>query len=669
MGMKEYLETSTRKVKKKTATEYCSPCPFCGGDDRFCIWPEKDKGWCRQCNWSGDYIQLLIEKEHMEFKEAAEKAGKAWKVTPRTKTKIKKLSELKHPSNGVPDKTFKYLTLAGELHLVVCRWEPNNNGRLKKIVSQYNPYKGNWSGVKDLTPILYNLQMIAQYDEVYFVEGEKCVEALRSVGLAATTVAGGSQKADSFSEWQGNYQTFDPLRGKAVYILPDLDPSGDKYAKTAATELSLIAKDVKIINLPYRPPDGGDVVDYFKALRKKGETNFRAALETEVKNAPNYKPYMTAGELYEKDFSKQPDLIYGGILPATGHMLIAGESGVGKSLLRMELAIHLAMGIDWLGFKIPKRHRVAIFQYENTKRQEQYRLSKMLKGLGIAINEVRDNIFWMNRDRLNLANITDRNKLESMVKQSGCDVMIYDCLSNMHQEDENKNIKLRAVVDTLSDIDEKLGKTCILVHHFGKPSELNAFKQATNSKHRIRGASSLVDWAMTAVTYENVRTQNGDDRILRKLDFVKVRDGKEPKPILLARDEEDFLLEKTDPNTRISPDEVAQLAWDHLDHYDSNPIVKQLTKAIYDALGGEVGKRQCTRYIHNAEAFKTIKIKVNKSRQGKPKEVIPLAPRKKEDKVCDNVYDTVLVTDDTNIPNVTRDRGPRASQTQASLHF
>ena len=62
--------------------------------------------------------------------------------------------------------------------------------------------------------------------------------------------------------------------------------------------------------------------------------------------------------------SKAP-IISKGIMPAGSHIIISGESGVGKSLFRSELAIHLALGMHWLGFPINEKHRVAIFQYEN----------------------------------------------------------------------------------------------------------------------------------------------------------------------------------------------------------------------------------------------------------------------------------------------------------------
>ncbi|MCX5827601.1 MAG: CHC2 zinc finger domain-containing protein [Deltaproteobacteria bacterium] len=62
----------------KTATthggEYAGLCPWCGGNDRFRVWPEDRDGryWCRGCGKSGDAIQYLREYRGMSYREACE---------------------------------------------------------------------------------------------------------------------------------------------------------------------------------------------------------------------------------------------------------------------------------------------------------------------------------------------------------------------------------------------------------------------------------------------------------------------------------------------------------------------------------------------------------------------------------------------------------------------
>ncbi len=63
----------------RRGTEYASPCPRCGGRDRFRSWPEQgDSGtwWCRQCNIGGDLVKFLMEFDGMGFKKACRALGR-----------------------------------------------------------------------------------------------------------------------------------------------------------------------------------------------------------------------------------------------------------------------------------------------------------------------------------------------------------------------------------------------------------------------------------------------------------------------------------------------------------------------------------------------------------------------------------------------------------------
>jgi len=63
------------KLKKVSSTgggEWQGPCPECGGTNRFHVWPEKDRYWCRGCGKNGDAIQFLRDFEGKSFKEACD---------------------------------------------------------------------------------------------------------------------------------------------------------------------------------------------------------------------------------------------------------------------------------------------------------------------------------------------------------------------------------------------------------------------------------------------------------------------------------------------------------------------------------------------------------------------------------------------------------------------
>jgi len=66
-----YAKASTNK-----GGEYHGPCPKCGGDDRFIVWPERNSFWCRKCGWNGDDIEALRVLDGVSCKEAFERVGR-----------------------------------------------------------------------------------------------------------------------------------------------------------------------------------------------------------------------------------------------------------------------------------------------------------------------------------------------------------------------------------------------------------------------------------------------------------------------------------------------------------------------------------------------------------------------------------------------------------------
>jgi DNA primase len=68
-------DTTLRNVATTHGGEYAGPCPWCGGHDRFRVWPAADTPgyWCRQCDRKGDAIQWLRDREGLTYREACER--------------------------------------------------------------------------------------------------------------------------------------------------------------------------------------------------------------------------------------------------------------------------------------------------------------------------------------------------------------------------------------------------------------------------------------------------------------------------------------------------------------------------------------------------------------------------------------------------------------------
>lgn len=98
------------KVSGSKGGEYASPCPGCGGDDRFRIWPGQNNGdgsyWCRVCGKRGDPIQFLMDFDGKTFPQAALEMGKELKAKPlvrRTGSKKDGIELIKESKSAKPD--------------------------------------------------------------------------------------------------------------------------------------------------------------------------------------------------------------------------------------------------------------------------------------------------------------------------------------------------------------------------------------------------------------------------------------------------------------------------------------------------------------------------------------------------------------------------------------
>ena len=117
---------------------------------------------------------------------------------------------------------------------------------------------GGWSWSLNGAPgVLYRLPELNAADpaeDVYLCEGEKDADRLASLGLVATTIAGGAN-----APWRPEFSA--SLKDRAVVILADNDEPGRLCAQARAALLVVGARSVKVLELPDLP-EHGDVSDW-----------------------------------------------------------------------------------------------------------------------------------------------------------------------------------------------------------------------------------------------------------------------------------------------------------------------------------------------------------------------------------------------------------------------
>jgi hypothetical protein len=319
------------------------------------------------------------------------------------------------------------------------------------------------------------IEAIAAKKGIVIVEGEKDVEALRALDIAATTCSGGAGK------WRDEYNQH--FKDASVIIIGDNDEPGRNHARNVATALASIAARVRVLDLatcwPECPPKG-DVSDWLAA----GGTR-EARIEL-IKQAPNCaepvqaswsKSVFTADALQKMTF---PPLNYllPGLIPE-GLCLFVSRPKLGKSWFVLDLAIATSASRFVLGDLKPTPGDVLYLALEDGRRRLQRRLTKLLPtfsgtwppGLKFATE-------WPRSDQGGLRDI------ESWITSSeNPRLVIVDTLAQFRKMATGKNVYLEdyAALSDLQKLTSKYNVTIIVVHHDRKSGADDVFDTVSGS--------------------------------------------------------------------------------------------------------------------------------------------------------------------------------------------
>jgi hypothetical protein len=183
--------------------------------------------------------------------------------------------------NGKRSALWTYHDAQGDPVGVVVRWDGPAGKDIRPVARHANGWR--IGAMPDPRP-LYGLPDLAAARCVVVCEGEKAADAARGLGFVATTSAGGSQAAAK-TDWR-------PLASKKVWIMPDNDAPGRKYADTVAGILAKLtpAPTVRVVELP-ELPEGGDIVDWIEAHGDAAEpATMRAEIEALANAVEPWRP-------------------------------------------------------------------------------------------------------------------------------------------------------------------------------------------------------------------------------------------------------------------------------------------------------------------------------------------------------------------------------------------
>jgi len=196
----------------------------------------------------------------------------------------------------------------------------------------YLPFKHNSEPGMPTPRPLYAQDRWHSSPVVVLVEGEKCADALLSIGVEATTAMGGANTSIEKTDWT-------PLAGREVYLWPDNDQPGLKLMATVRPVLEALGCRVRSLSPPLGKPEKWDAAD---ALEEGFD------IFSFLKAEPASSHGLTGQWIDEIAYAYEPELVEG-LIPALGVGVIYGPSSAGKSFVTVDWAMRIASGGNVLG--------------------------------------------------------------------------------------------------------------------------------------------------------------------------------------------------------------------------------------------------------------------------------------------------------------------------------
>jgi len=390
-------------------------------------------------------------------------------------------------SLGEHSAAWEYRDAAGLLVGVVARWD-TADGKTFRPASLID---GGWQGKAMPTsrPLYALPELLAGDGVVHIAEGEKSADALRSIGLIATTSSGGAKSAGQ-SDWS-------PLAGRTVVVVPDYDIPGAAYARDVVRLATAAgAKSVAIVHLLDAwsgMPSGGDACDWIGHHYATEPKEFRGMLDSLVAKAAKTEPappQLASGPVLLCMADVEPcevAWLWPGRVPLGRLTLLVGRPGEGKSFLTTDMAARVTTGSSWPdGGECPQGSVILISAEDDPgdtirPRLDAHRADVNKVHLLSAVRRVDKN---GKADEF-LFTLADIEALEAALKAvPDCRLVVIDPIGSFlgGGTDSHRDNEVRAVLAPVARLAEKHGAAVVVVAHRRKAAGANADESALGSR-------------------------------------------------------------------------------------------------------------------------------------------------------------------------------------------
>jgi AAA domain len=264
-------------------------------------------------------------------------------------------------------------------------------------------------------------------------------------------------------------------------------------------------------------------------VRRLQDLLFKARLKypLEADEPVLYEEYPTYGFKSFMETSLSIKWIIEGLLQERGMMLFSGAPGVGKTSISLQWAIHMALGKEFLGYKLPET-KIIFLSMEMGHADLKYFLSQM--GESLTTDE------WDTLER-NLLLIplgfgvfldkpADQARVTRLVTEHGAGGIFFDSLGSTTMDELSNESTIKTIIDYVEHLRQDHDIFAWFIHHNRKAQTGN---KKPNKLSDVYGSQYITARATTVLGL----WQTGVDSI--EVTGLKVRLSRTPEPFTLIR--------------------------------------------------------------------------------------------------------------------------------------
>lgn len=224
------------------------------------------------------------------------------------------------------------------------------------------------------------------------------------------------------------------------------------------------------------------------------------------------------GPLYLAQNLPEPEWMVQDLINLYALGMLSGQGGIGKSMLFMQLCTSLASGTPFLGYKVPRPHRVIYMNAEDSTMKFARRLTAYRDLTGIPAEPLIHNLHYYGAERTfqRLTGPKGLNKkaIDALIHSVNAakrpdpslpTVIIFDPFIQFISGSENDNAEMNNGIVAFRKLQSATNSTVLFGHHEAKRP---AGAPLSSNGHSGRGASAIYDGARQAF---KLRWQDDDE--------------------------------------------------------------------------------------------------------------------------------------------------------------